>query len=209
MRVVQQFEAVWTSSAHERAPFGQIPALSSARSVRVEQLRLHRLAEPSADDAALEEGRPSGGRERRRSVGSPSQVRYHPSGYHEARRSMPALVMTRARSFMSPVGDHEARRPPHLSQRSTSILKLRFSNSRHGRYPQRCVSGLSFLAVHVAQSASSLSSTGGGGGATRDLHLLAAARTPPYLTVLKRGGCTDVASRTRKDRGSRSIAKVP
>ncbi|MBK7585815.1 MAG: hypothetical protein IPI67_37215 [Myxococcales bacterium] len=97
---------------------------------------------------------------------------------------MPALVMTSALIFM---------RPPH-SQSSTSILKLRRSKAFHGRYPQRCVGGLSFFAVHVAQSSSAFSSIGGGGGTTRDLHLLAAARTPLYLTVLKRGGCTAVAS---------------
>ena len=43
---------------------------------------------------------------------------------------MPALVMTKARSF---------NRAPHCAQYSTSILKLRKRSSRHGRYPERWV----------------------------------------------------------------------
>ena len=45
---------------------------------------------------------------------------------------------------------------------------------------------------------------GGGGGTMRALHLPWAASTPPYLTVLKRGGCTAAASRASRDRGSGS-----
>jgi hypothetical protein len=52
---------------------------------------------------------------------------------------MPALVMTRARSFM---------RAPQLWQCSTSILKLLIRSSRHGRYPERWVGGWSFAVRH-------------------------------------------------------------
>ena len=46
-------------------------------------------------------------------------------------------------------------------------------------------------------------------GEKRDLHGLAAASTPAYLTVCKRGGGTLVASRHNRDRGSMSTATVP
>ena len=88
---------------------------------------------------------------------------------------MPALVMTKARSF---------NRAPHCAQYSTSILKLRMRSSRHGRYPERWVGGLS-LAMQMEHSCllSSGSADGFGGGTTRALHWLAAATTPAYLTV--------------------------
>lgn len=101
---------------------------------------------------------------------------------------MPAAVMTRARSFIL---------PPHLSHFSMSISNARISSSRHGRYPERWVGGLSHawdfqgssfaFGLHVAQSVVQLESSslcavggfdGGGGGTTRALHLLAAASTP-------------------------------
>jgi hypothetical protein len=43
----------------------------------------------------------------------------------------------------------------------------------------------------------------------RDLHGLADASTPAYLTVWKRGGGTLVANRQSSDRGSMSTATVP
>ncbi len=54
----------------------QIPAPCRPRPGRVEQLRLHRLAEPSADDADLEERRPPRGREGWRLAGlaEPAEV---------------------------------------------------------------------------------------------------------------------------------------
>ena len=70
------------------------------------------------------------------------------------------------------------------------------SCSRTWRSARRC----SFL---------SSSSSRGGGGTMRALHLLCAASTPPYLTVLNRGGCTAAASRASRDRGSISSATVP
>jgi len=49
----------------------------------------------------------------------------------------------------------------------------------------------------------------GRGGARRDLHELAAASTPAYLTVCKRGGGTLVASPHSSDRRSMSTTTVP
>ena len=43
----------------------------------------------------------------------------------------------------------------------------------------------------------------------RDLHGLAAASTPAYLTVCNRGGGTLVANRQSSDSGSMSTATVP
>ncbi len=110
----------------------------------------------------LKKGGPREGASCGGSVGSPSHFKY---------RSMPALVMTRARSFI---------RAPQRSQRSTSILNVRRDEAHAmGDTRERCVGGLYFFAVHVAQSAScASSSSGGGGGAMRALHLLFAASTP-------------------------------
>src|SRR5271169_5950854 len=96
-------------------------------------------------------------------------------------------------------------RPSQLGQRRTSIEKQRLSNSAHGRY--REPPGLG--GWESALVSTSLAGVAGGLGTMRGRSLLAGASTPAYLTVWRRGGGTDAASRQRSDSGSMSTATVP
>ena len=91
-------------------------------------------------------------------------------------------------------------RPWHLGQARTFTPNVRARSSAHGRYPPARfgVSGSPIAWV-----------IGGGFGTMRDLHGLAAASIPAYLTVCKRGGGTLVANRQSRDSGSISTATVP
>ena len=93
-----------------------------------------------------------------------------------------------------------------------AILNARIRSSRHGRYPERWVGGLSHswgfqgssfaFGLQVAQSVVQLGSSslcavggcdGGGRGTTRALHLLAAASTPAWRMVWKPEGLSALA----------------
>jgi len=70
---------------------------------------------------------------------------------------------------------------------------VRARSSAHGRYPPARLGG--------SDSTVAARASGGGFGAMRDLHGLADASTPAYLTVWNRGGGTLVASRQSSDSG--------
>jgi len=104
---------------------------------------------------------------------------------------MLAGSVTIASSFM---------RPWHLGQARTSTANVRARSSAHGRYPP--------ARFGVSDKALAAGASGGGFGAMRDLHGLADASTPAYLTVWNHGAGTLVANRHRSDRGSMSTATV-
>jgi hypothetical protein len=98
---------------------------------------------------------------------------------------------------------------------SRSMSKLRLRSSAQGRHRLRRGLSLGFSSRSAPSAGCSVwvccpaSVPAGGWGITSGRHFAAGAKTPAYRAVLNRGACTAAAKRHKRERGSRSRAKVP